>query len=66
MNTFDGILNGLTVENSTGTAEQVKQEICRQVVSVAAASYYQSDADLGKRIKDVITDSINNHLYYEL
>jgi len=63
---FDELLNQLARGTEEGLAFEVQVELGPELVAILSSRFYHSDEDVGRAVKSLLTDSINNHLYYEV
>jgi hypothetical protein len=63
---FDQIINDLSRNEvyETGIPCDIQLELSTELTALVATLFYHSDEDLGKAVKMLLTDSINNHMYY--
>ena len=69
MHSFDSILNGLSNPDKVMDTQllfDIQAELGPALVALIALRFYDNDGEIGKSLRDVVTDCINNHLYYEV
>lgn len=67
MVSFDGIINDLSRNEvyEAGIPGDIQLELSVELIALVASRFYHDDEDVGKAVKSLLTDSVNNHMYYE-
>jgi len=67
MLSFNAVLNQLSLleKIDNNVSLMVQSEAGPQLTAIVASRFYHSDEEIGKAVKSLLTDCINNQLFYE-
>ena len=68
MHSFDELINQLAwSEPSEGSVVfNIQVEIGPEIAAIVAARFYDSDEEVGRAVKAILQDCVNDHIFYEV